>query len=1119
MKLSIAMMVKNEEKHLKECLEGLNKLREQVDSELIIVDTGSTDNTVNIAKEYTDKVYFHKWNNNFSEMRNITVNYCKGEWFFYIDGDEVMQNPQHMIEFFKSNLYKEYNSATVKIRNFMKSKNEKACAVFTAARLFKKDKDFHFEGAVHNQPVVKMPIYNINTEFLHYGYINDDKELMERKFKRTAGILKKELKKDPNNIYYLFQLSISYSMHKDNKESLETITKAYNLVKERENKREYLYVYMQLIKAYMSNEKYDLALKICKETYEIDKECIDNLSYMGTCYIKNHEYNNGIECYKKHIELLKTYDANKDLSMVYYTTNKKNYELNEIARIYNMLGKSDKALEYLNKIDDKEELSECYIVNIPIYIKNEMLEKIYDSYEYMKSKNKNETGFLNVLEKVIQTLDDEKKKEVYKLFSKNEDEYGVLNKIRTDTDSIEENLLDKINFEDREMYFADAFYYFLKQNKNISKYIFNLRENKINRFFTYIIVTYKDGKKVLNDYLESIEDLKDLKGKRIQKILMRSLLIVDYFQDDEYKEVFKKYIENGYSFLEKIYNKELLKEDNLHFLFTDEDEFMVYMNLAKECKNNDTKQYLVYLRKALKAYPTMKKGIEILKEHLEKELNPVNAEFENYKVKVKETIKNLIANNELDSAGAVIDEYEQIVKDDIEMYSIKAVICIMENKIDDAEKYLYEGLHIDKLNFDLLYNLAYLYEIKNEKELELEFYKKAINSCRIDEIVGELRNKIFTLKNDMKCSAESNIIKKQKKLFREIDNENKRNIIRTTEQLLNEKKFLEVINIFNYYLKHSNVSIGEMYYFVGRAYNALENFEKAIKYHNISIRIEPYLSNIVDKNNIILNYNFEEETSNCIGCGGVEFKIINVSNQSVSESNKGIINPIRTWVKCKKCGLVYSNPVATENRMNKYYSIISKEKFGGIYGDIKQREAFLFQMSNCRLDNISKITNEKLILDIGTGVGFFVKAALDRGFKAYGLELTKEDCEYAKNHYGLDLIRKNFYSFNENEQYDIVTMFEVIEHLRTPLKDLKRINKLVKMNGIFVIATPILDSEYGKKTKEKNVFWHVVTHLSYFTEGVLSKYLKNAGFEIISIVDSMETMGRKEFYCKKIKNL
>ena len=72
MLLSIVMMVKNEEKYLDKTLYSLQNLMNDIDSELIILDTGSTDKTIDIAKKYTQNVYFEKWNNNFSDMRNIS---------------------------------------------------------------------------------------------------------------------------------------------------------------------------------------------------------------------------------------------------------------------------------------------------------------------------------------------------------------------------------------------------------------------------------------------------------------------------------------------------------------------------------------------------------------------------------------------------------------------------------------------------------------------------------------------------------------------------------------------------------------------------------------------------------------------------------------------------------------------------------------------------------------------------------------------------------------------------------------------------------------------------------------------------------------------------------------
>ena len=96
-KLSIVMMVKDESKHLEDVLKSINPISEQIDYKIIVLDTGSSDNTVEIAKKYTDKVFFKKWNNNFSSMRNKSISYATGEWVFILDGDEVLSNQESLI--------------------------------------------------------------------------------------------------------------------------------------------------------------------------------------------------------------------------------------------------------------------------------------------------------------------------------------------------------------------------------------------------------------------------------------------------------------------------------------------------------------------------------------------------------------------------------------------------------------------------------------------------------------------------------------------------------------------------------------------------------------------------------------------------------------------------------------------------------------------------------------------------------------------------------------------------------------------------------------------------------------------------------------------------------------
>ena len=87
--LTIGMIVKNEEKYLERCLSAIKPILDSVDSELIITDTGSSDSTPEIAGRFTDKVLHYEWTDDFSAARNTAFDIARGEWFMFLDADEI----------------------------------------------------------------------------------------------------------------------------------------------------------------------------------------------------------------------------------------------------------------------------------------------------------------------------------------------------------------------------------------------------------------------------------------------------------------------------------------------------------------------------------------------------------------------------------------------------------------------------------------------------------------------------------------------------------------------------------------------------------------------------------------------------------------------------------------------------------------------------------------------------------------------------------------------------------------------------------------------------------------------------------------------------------------------
>jgi len=496
-----------------------------------------------------------------------------------------------------------------------------------------------------------------------------------------------------------------------------------------------------------------------------------------------------------------------------------------------------------------------------------------------------------------------------------------------------------------------------------------------------------------------------------------------------------------------------------------------------------------------------------------------------------EQIIKTIEENRLAEA---LEQVKKIPDDKWEKYNFLGLILLNQNKLLESKEAFEKAMEREPSNNDILFNYSqvllalgnakeaktYLMRVSEKDEIVcsiLEEIEDRIKQSKKSGMSKEKRQKPIETGNERQKEADDyfkNPIDSD--MLKEFKLGNQKVIINKIQQLLSQKKYGKVLSICNHWLRNINQTHALIFYFIGVAANGISDFKAAIQYHKKALETDITFADLRNRRSKY-QYHYKEEICSCIGCGNQSYEIVNVSNQSISEDNLELVNPLRIWVKCKKCGLIYANPMPEEETLNLYYSKVAKEKFGGIYGNIGDRFEFQVNMANKRLEKIEAYT-ESLgsLLDIGAGVGFFLGTALDRGWKAVGLELTPEDCDYAKKNFDLDLIQKNFYSFNDDNVYDVVTLFEVIEHLRTPLKDLKEISRFIKKDGLLVLATPIQNSLFGKKMKDQNVFWNVVSHLSFFPKETIISYLKQAGFSILESNMSNEGMGRMEFYCQKL---
>lgn len=699
MLLSIGMMVKNESKHLEECLKSLQPILNNIESELVIIDTGSEDDTVEIAKRYTDKVYFEKWDNDFSGMRNKVISYCKGKWLMVIDGDEVIDSNEEIISFFTGKEYLNYKSATMVGKNLKNENDKLAFSTMDTFRFFKNDKDFRYDGTVHNQPNWKGPIKVLRSSLLHYGYVVDDKELMERKFKRTSAILLKELENEPNNLYYRFQISVTYGMHGELNKALDEAKRAYDtLISINSDKDNYRYIYMQYACMLINNAKYYECEKIALEGINISAENtvdkIDLYFYLAKSQTMLGKTEQAIKNYSLYLELLEMYETKKiilDISIINYTLQYKEEAYQELVKIY-LKEENWKAIrKILNELNREDIIVSLYQVIFKCFKElSDYQGLLYYYKEKIQAIDKNNGNkFIIFMEKDKLNMSKEECLNIEKEFSNLEDSYGELNKIRIEFNeenkglNISSSILKRIEKNEVEFFYGDLIYFKVLLDEDINIILENTNYNFIKECFVYIYNKYDDFSEKLLKHIKKNNNKKtdEFKNIRLIKVYLRYLLVVDKLSDENFEYAFNLYIQYGIEYIKKIYSMYLLENELVNECRNSEDVFHIYILKALENKKTEKIKYVKYLKMALKEDESMSKGIQILLDKTEEKSEAEN-EMEILKGQFKSNIENLIINNNLSEAKDLIQEYEDILGSDLEILMLKSKLLVKKKYIN-----------------------------------------------------------------------------------------------------------------------------------------------------------------------------------------------------------------------------------------------------------------------------------------------------------------------------------------------------------------------------------------------------------------------------------------------------
>jgi hypothetical protein len=201
-------------------------------------------------------------------------------------------------------------------------------------------------------------------------------------------------------------------------------------------------------------------------------------------------------------------------------------------------------------------------------------------------------------------------------------------------------------------------------------------------------------------------------------------------------------------------------------------------------------------------------------------------------------------------------------------------------------------------------------------------------------------------------------------------------------------------------------------------------------------------------------------------------------------------------VQCPNCGHVFWNGETTAEQQRLLYS---EDYFKeGEYSDYQGDKHPIQRNFKGRKRRIVRYKTQGNLLEIGSAYGFFLELMRDQ-FNVVGFEVCKEAAEFARNLLGLPVLNEDFLTYDLKQRYDVICMWDVIEHLQRPDLFLARIASCAADDAYLFLTTGDISALVPRIRGPKWRLVHPPTHIHYFGRATIRNLLEKFGFEVVEI--------------------